>query len=143
MGAVMAASIPEQNRTEFLLVEIVELRRELASLRRDSAVTLKMLTALLNAVRTLDRHEVSIEHTISDIAKEIDGLHCDHPQTSSHCPNCGAPIEHHDATAGDLRICTACGWSQFVDRGEGALPPTFPATIPATINSAAPSTWVE
>lgn len=34
-----------------------------------------------------------------------------------HCDNCGAPLEHHHAEAGELLICSVCGWSDFVAAG--------------------------
>jgi len=123
------------------MAEIAELRREVTSLRRDSDLALKMLGILLKSVHALNRHENSIEHSINDIAKEISDLHGDRGQTHTHCPNCGAPLEHHAATAGDLQICVACSWSQFIDRSAGPLPATFPAPPPA--KNAAPLTWVD
>lgn len=33
-----------------------------------------------------------------------------------HCHDCGAPLSHHRAQAGELLLCTACGWSEFVSR---------------------------
>lgn len=123
-----------------LIEEIRHLRHSVTSLHLQGAAMLRMLSALSKTVKDLRDHEGNIEHGIDVIEKEIELL-LSSASMQATCPACGAPLDHHPAAAGDLRVCPACGLSQFVDaRGvvrSTSAPGPAPSADPAT-----PTPWV-
>lgn len=89
--------------------EITLLRREVHELRRE----------LLNAVRYLTTHM----HPHSDTAQR--------PETR-FCHSCGGPLSHHPAESGELLLCPACGWSEFVSRNGRECCEVRPDPVPPT-----------
>lgn len=121
--------------------ELQRLHAELAAMQRQNATILRLLTVVSERLSKLGNSENSIDNKISVISTELDELLAPH-MAPENCPNCGAPLSHHPAPSGDLCICPACSWSQFIDqRGMGLNPPRGPAA-PLTETSSPPSGWV-
>lgn len=91
--------------------DVHAMRKELLALRRDLSATLRMLASLT-------------QHPASG--------HGGQGTLPPHCPTCGSPLVRHTALAGDLMICVACGWSQFLDRKDGPCEATMPVAAPTT-----------
>lgn len=121
--------------------ELRHVQHHLACLHQQSALMLRMMSALLNKLNELSTKEEGIGHGIDTIENEISQLIGTAPATSS-CPSCGGPLDHHRAASGELHVCTSCGFSRFVD-GHGVIrSASQPATFPATGDGAAPPSWV-
>jgi hypothetical protein len=138
----MTAANVRNNNAFDLYGEVVRLRAELEVVRHQNVAILRLLSALCAQAKDIDAHEGNIEHKIADIAKEMDQMLGSHTAPTS-CPTCGAPLHHHPAPSGDLCICPACGWSQFIDqRGHPATPAVAGAAALA-VGESPPTSWVE
>lgn len=73
--------------------EIALLRLEVRELRHE----------LLNAVRYLT----------TSMKRQATAAH---RSNTLQCHACGGPLSHHPAQTGELLLCPACGWSEFVSR---------------------------
>ncbi len=74
-----------------------ELTREIAHLHKEVSILRQQL--------------LGIAHYVTEYV--CDEKH-DHPADLIHCHNCGAPVSAHPAASGQLLLCPACGWSEFV-----------------------------
>lgn len=120
--------------------DIREMRKELISIHHEVASTLKMLNSLLDSVQVLGQREAGLLHDIEHLSEDVEKLAP--PPAARHCPTCGSALVRHAAMAGDLLICAACGWSQFIDREAGALAPSTPLAAPG-IARAETAPWVK
>lgn len=120
--------------------DIREMRKELISIHHEVAATLRMLSSLLDTVQGLGQRETELLHDIEHLTEGVEKLAP--PPAATHCPTCGSALVRHAALAGDLLICAACGWSQFIDRKSGALTPSTPLAAPGSA-AVADSPWVE
>lgn len=92
------------------------MRGDIAEIRHDAELTLGLLASLAQKIHEITIHDGAAGYSITE--------------APAHCPTCGSSLDHHPAPAGDLRICGACGWTQFVDQTQGALPPVPSAWVP-------------
>lgn len=122
--------------------ELTELRREVASLRQQSTIMLRLLSGMLATLKDIRNHEDILEQDISVVEKEIEQILGPEDSQDGVCPACGASLEHHLASGGDLRICPVCGLSQFVDRGGVVRHTAHPAPQPSP-DAALPPPWVD
>lgn len=120
---------------------IQALRQEVSVLRRQGSLMLRLMVATLNALRDLKKREDDIKRNIDVVENEIKEIQ-EHEAAPALCPSCGAPLEHHDADGGDLRVCPACGLSQFVDGSGMIRHTTLPVSLPADAPPV-PHSWVE
>ncbi|WP_291722462.1 hypothetical protein [Magnetospirillum sp. 64-120] len=79
--------------------DLSELTREVAHLHKEVSVLRQQLLGIANYVH---------DH--------IDDARHDGSADLIHCHNCGAPVAAHVAASGQLLLCPACGWSEFVSR---------------------------
>lgn len=130
------------------------------------AKTLEMLSNALRGIHlqlaALQQQEATMARALSAITRKIDGLNVDEEglacevdnidddvsqvMAAAHigplCPACGGPLERHPAACGDLLICTACGFSEFVD-GSGIVSTTSLPPPPPIPDSPGPlPSWV-
>lgn len=127
--------------TQDLYGEVTRLRAEVEEVRRQGVAILRALSALCEQTKEIDAHEGSIEHKIADIAAEIDQVLGSHMAPTS-CPTCGAPLSHHPAPSGDLCVCPACGWSQFVDQHGHPAAPAVAGAAPLAVGEPQPISWL-
>ena len=99
----MGADIQQQSPPGSLVSELSDLHREVASLRQQSAMMLRLLAGILGRLKEIRNHEDILEHEINVVEKEIEQIiGQDDPRTAT-CPACGAPLEHHVASGGDRK----------------------------------------
>jgi len=79
--------------------DINQLTREIAHLHKEVSILRQQLLGIANYVTT---HMDDVKH--------------DGRTDLVHCHNCGAPVSAHPASSGQLLLCPACGWSEFVSR---------------------------
>ena len=125
-----------------LATELVELRREVASLRQQGSIMLRLLSGMLGTLKDIRNHEDILERDIGVVEKEVEQILGQEDASGGDCPACGAPLEHHLASGGDLRICPACGLSQFVDKA-GIVRHVARPVPPPPPDAALPSPWVD
>ena len=105
MATYNAAHNKQPNAAE----EIALLRQEFHELRHE----------LLNAVRYL---ATSMKQQTN----------VTHPINTRQCHVCGGPLSHHPAQTGELVLCAACGWSEFVSRDGHEYCEVQPDPVPPT-----------
>lgn len=117
------------NTLEDLTNALRGIQAQLNSLQRQGAIMARMLSTISAQLDEISAREGELEHGIDNIGDEVAQIAAT-PRADALCPACGAPLQHHPAPGGDLRICTACGFSQFVDAHgiarTAALPPSTP-----------------
>lgn len=121
--------------------ELRHVRHHLAALHQQGAVMLRMLSVIMNKLNELSSKEEGLEREVGAIENEIAQL-ITSPSATSSCPACGGPLDHHRAASGELNVCTACGFSQFVDSRGMIRNTTAPATLPVAGNESVPPSWV-
>lgn len=90
--------------------DIALMRRELHDLHQEIQKSLHYLSAVVSVVKDLRASQTRITASLGiDKAVVIN-------RNAQHCHACGAPVTRHPAQAGVLLLCTACGWSEFIDR---------------------------
>lgn len=120
---------------------LTALRQEVVSLRHQGAIMLRLLSSMLGTLKEIRSQEDVIEHDIDVVEREIEQI-LGQDGNSARCPSCGGPFDHHSASGGDLRICPACGLSQFVDAAGVVRHTTLPSVLPP--DDIPPSaSWVE
>lgn len=137
----MGADIPPLSPQSSLVTELAELRHEVASLRQQGAILMRMLSGVLASLKDIRNHEDILEQDIGVVEKEIEQIIGQEDTRAGLCPSCGAPLEHHLASGGDLRICPACGLSQFVDKAGIVRHTAHPVPQPLP-EAAQPRPWV-
>ncbi len=138
----MGADIPQLSPPSPLATELTDLHREVAALRQQGAIMLRLLSGILETLKDIRNHEDILEHEIEVVEKEIEQIIGQDDTRTGTCPACGAPLEHHLASGGDLRICPACGLSQFVDKA-GIVRHVARPVPPPPPDAALPSPWVD
>lgn len=89
--------------------EIALLRLEVRELRHE------LLNAMRNMTANMER-QAQVAHRVN----------------TRQCHVCGGPLSHHPAETGELLLCAACGWSEFVSRDGHEYCETQPDPVPAT-----------
>lgn len=117
------------NTLEELANTVRSIQTQLDTLQRQGAIIARALSTISAQLDEISAREGKLEHGIDNIEDEVAQITAA-PRAGALCPTCGAPLQHHPAPGGDLRICTACGFSQFVDTHgiarTAALPPSTP-----------------
>lgn len=138
----MGADIPKLSPPSPLVMELTDLHREVAALRQQGAIMMRLLSGILETLKDVKNHEDILEREINVVEREIEQIIGQDDTRSGICPTCGAPLEHHLSSGGDLRICPACGLSQFVDKAGIVRHVAQPAPqLPP--EAAMPRPWVE
>lgn len=121
--------------------ELRHVHHHLAALHQQGAIMLRMLSVIMNKLNELSSQEEGLEREIGTIESEIAQLIAS-PSATASCPACGGPLDHHRAASGELHVCSACGFSQFVDSRGMVRNTTTPVALPMGDGDAAPPSWV-
>lgn len=105
----MATYNAPHNKPTDAAEEIALLRLEVRELRHE----------LLNAVRYLT----------TSMKRQAAAAH---QSNTRQCHACGGPLNHHPAQTGELLLCPACGWSEFVSRDGHEYCEVQPDPVPPT-----------
>lgn len=124
-----------------LVTELHRLQNQVSVLQTQGAAMLRLMSAMVGSMKELNARDGKIEREVSLIEKEFEHLQ-GNATSAATCPACGAPFEHHRAATGDLRVCTACGLSQFVDGFGIVRGTTLPVPPPAPSPMDTPTPWV-
>lgn len=137
----MNGTSTNHNTLEALANTVRGIQTQLAILQRQGASIARALSAINGRLDEINAREGELEHSIDNIEDEIAQIAAA-PHASPLCPACGAPLQHHPAPGGDLRVCTACGFSQFVDAAGIARATSLPPTTPRPDDHTPPPSWV-
>lgn len=129
------------NSLEELANTVRGIQSQLASLQRQGAIIARVLSNISAKLDEISAREGEMEQGIDNIEDEVAQIVAA-PRASALCPACGAPLQHHPAPGGDLRICSACGFSQFVDVSGIARTSSLPPTTPCPDDHSPPPSWV-
>lgn len=116
------------NQAQDVLREIRAMHQDMARMHGELIAALRIMTSLAAQVRDLRDAEGQVQSVMGTLAQRLADLPGLALADQSLCPECGGPLSHHQAPAGDLRICTSCGWSRFY--GRGAVPAQVPSPAP-------------
>lgn len=136
----MNAPSNTDNILKTLQEELSTVRRQLATLQRQSAASASILAQILDKLNELSVGEQKINRDLDNIESEISTIVATASRHAA-CPVCGGPLDHHPASEGDLCICSACGFSEFVDR-HGIVRSASAQPAPAPLAPAPPPSWV-
>lgn len=129
------------NALEALTNAVHSIQAQLSILQRQGATMTRMLSRISGQLDEISARERELGHDIDSIEDEVAQIAAT-PRTGALCPACGAPLQHHPAPGGDLRVCTACGFSQFVDAIGIARATSLPPAIPCPDGPPSPPSWV-
>ena len=104
--------------------EVALMRQELHDLRQDILKSLHYLSAVVSAINGLRASQARMaDHLGIDTTAIVN-------RNTQHCHACGGPVTRHPAEAGVLLLCSACGWSEFIDRAGRESSEVRPDSVP-------------
>ncbi len=129
-----------QLKTDQIFAELRALHNEVDVLRRQVSISISLIGKMAAEIHSLKSDERHLRQSVEAMDAHLTNTHPIQAEPAIHCPECGAPLAHHAAPAGDLAICPVCGWSLFSDGVHPSHPHSIAGDSP---RSGIPMGWAD
>lgn len=126
---------------ETLSNDVHGIHLQLAALQHQSALMTRALAAITRKIDEISPKEEVLCYDTDNIERELPQFVAP-AHAATLCPACGGPLDRHPAACGDLLICTACGFSEFVDESGIVSTSSLPPAPPNLDSAVPPPSWV-